>query len=242
MTNRPLRLYVDTETTGLDPSVHEIIEIALMLEEVPTDPRAVGRIVDSFETKIKPQRIEAASPEALRVNGYTPEAWADALPFEQHAGRIATMVAKARAVVGHNPKFDTGFLEAEFRRLKINPNIPYHTIDTVGLAYVAWNWVGTGPGLKLDRLREFLGIPVAETHSAMKDVLDCRRVLYLARSAMTGIVYDLEESGVGDASAEKAGRDMYEAFIRTRGRQNDRPWDNIHADSKAAWITLAGTK
>jgi len=237
---RPLRLYVDTETTGLDPLTHEIIEIAMVLEEVPEDPLAIGKIVDQWETKIRPLRIEDASPMALQVNGYTPEAWEGAPTFAEVSQKIAQWIRRAACIVGHNPKFDTAFLQAEFDRIGIEPGIPYHTIDTVGLAYVAWKWTGGGPALKLDRIRDFLGIEVAPSHSAMKDVMDCRRVLYEARGTMTGIHYSFDEGAPEvDPVGLSSGRLAYEAFIKTWGRPDARTWDELRRESQTMWVALA---
>jgi len=188
---RPIRAYLDTETTGLEPLEHEIIEIAFVLEEVPENPNEVGKIIRTWESKIRPHHLRAASPRALEVNGYTAEAWAGAPFFADVADEIVDILSRAACLIGHNPKFDTGFLAAAFRREGMNPRIPYHQIDTVTSAYEAWLWNGTGPKLSLDNLRAHIGLPIAKSHSALKDALDCRRVLYAARSALTGIKYDL---------------------------------------------------
>lgn len=81
------RIWVDTETTGLDPNKHEIIEIAILRESVL--PGGGGAIVESWSTKIAPTRIEDAEPKALEVNGYDKERWAGAPTFAEVADDIA---------------------------------------------------------------------------------------------------------------------------------------------------------
>ena len=49
---------LDTETTGLDPTKHEIIEIA------------VKSPLGTFHSLVKPQRLDLAEPKALELNGY----------------------------------------------------------------------------------------------------------------------------------------------------------------------------
>lgn len=181
---RPTRLYLDTETTGLDPNCHEIIEIAIVIEEVPENPNDLGKIIQTWERKIRPIHIRAAHPKALEVNGYTPQEWEGTLPFADYADEIAGLLASTGTLVGHNPTFDTNFLKSAFAREGLGVRIPYHQIDTVSLAYVAWNWSGTGPGLSLDKIRDHLGMSKVGAHSALKDALDCRHVLYLARNAI----------------------------------------------------------
>jgi len=174
----PRRLWVDTETTGLNPSEHEIIEIAVVTETVHAD--GSGSIVSGWSAKIAPARIEAADPKALQVNGYTPEKWKDAPLFSAVANELAELLASGSIVCGHNVGFDVGFIEAAFARIGRKVRIPYHKLDTVTMAYAAWNDAGTGPGLSLDKLRKHLAMPTEGSHSAMKDAEDARLVYYAA--------------------------------------------------------------
>ena len=74
-------LIIDTETTGLDASKHEMLAFGAV---VVVD----GRIVETLELKIKPARIENADKKALEVNGYTERAWRDATPILLHVAPI----------------------------------------------------------------------------------------------------------------------------------------------------------
>lgn len=197
------RTYLDTETSGLDPYTHEILEVAFVVEQLPTDPNGVGEITKIWESKIKPHHIRAAQAKALEVNGYNPDDWKDAPYFEDVADEIKEILSEASVLVGHNPNFDTGFLTAAFRREGMNPYIPYHKIDSVTSAYEAWGWDGSGQKLSLDNLRDLLGIPRKKSHSALIDTLDCRRVLYAARSKLTGIVYNLDALTDGEKALLK---------------------------------------
>jgi DNA polymerase III epsilon subunit-like protein len=176
------RLWIDTETTGLDPHKHEIIEVAVVTEVVLTD--GSGSVVRGWSAKIAPERIEAADPKALQVNGYTPEAWAGAPTFSEIADELAELLASGSVVCGHNVGFDVAFIEAAFARIGRKVRIPYHKLDTVSLAYAAWNGSGTGPGLSLDKLRMHLGMSLDGAHSALKDAEDARAVYYAAKGAI----------------------------------------------------------
>ena len=55
---------IDTETTGLDHEVHELLSLGAM---VMID----GVITETLEVKIRPRKIELADAKALSVNGYT---------------------------------------------------------------------------------------------------------------------------------------------------------------------------
>jgi DNA polymerase-3 subunit epsilon len=178
------RIWVDTETTGLDPNKHEIIEIAILRESVL--PGGGGAITESWSTKIAPARIEDADPKALEVNRYSKESWGDAPTFAAVADDIAKRLASGSVICGHNISFDVGFIEAEFKRLDRKVRMPYHKVDTVTLAYCAWNADPElpGPGLSLDKLRKFGGISMAGAHSALKDAEDARHVYYEALEAI----------------------------------------------------------
>ena len=56
--------FIDIETTGLNSAIHEIIEIAI----IKICPREG---TSTYTTKIQPENIQHASPEALEINGYS---------------------------------------------------------------------------------------------------------------------------------------------------------------------------
>jgi len=176
-----VRIYLDTETTGLDPSVHEVIEVAVVREEVPYPYTGPGEVTLKWSKKVAPQHIETASPEALKVNGYTPDAWAGALPFSDIAEELVWHL-KGGVIIGHNPKFDTGFVTAELKRAGVEPKISHRTIDTTTVAFMAWGLDGKLK-LSLDSLRDHLGLSREGAHTALQDALDCREVFYRALAA-----------------------------------------------------------
>ena len=179
------RHYIDTETTGLDPSVHELLEVAIVTEEVSESAPFERAVTTTWSAKILPERIHINEPKALEVNGYTPEKWASAVPFSEVAQEIADKL-KDGVIVGHNVRFDLDFLGAEFKRAGIDPKLPYHNIDTVTLAYEHWSLSGECARVSLDPLRVHLGLTLAQHHSAVKDAMDCREVFYRAMRPSPG--------------------------------------------------------
>lgn len=176
-----VRIYLDTETTGLDPSVHEVIEVAVVREEVEYPYSLPGTLTLMWSRKVAPQHIETAEPVALKVNGYTPEAWANAVPFKDIAEELVEHL-KGGTLIGHNPKFDTGFITAELKRAGVEPRISHRTIDTTTVAFMAWGLDGKMK-LSLDNLRSHLGLSSDGAHTALQDALDCREVFYRALAA-----------------------------------------------------------
>lgn len=160
--------FIDTETTGLDPDAHEVIEYAI----IRVNP--AGEETLRWETKIKPSNIESAHPKALEVNGYTEEAWADAPSMAEVGHAIADGLENC-VLVGHNVAFDETMLKSSLKRAGINRRIPYHKVDTVTLAYE--HLVPEGlESLSLDNIRKFLGWSAEGAHTAMKDVEDAMRL------------------------------------------------------------------
>jgi len=56
---------IDCETTGLDPSVNEVIEVAFLPLDFNLNPR---KDVPFFDVKIKPENLDDIEPGALKVN------------------------------------------------------------------------------------------------------------------------------------------------------------------------------
>ena len=98
---------VDLETTGLDPVTDRVIEVAVLVVER-------GRIVGQFHSLLNPEcRIPA---ESTNINGLTDEDVAVAPTFAEIAQDLLPQVVN-RTLVGHNVKFDVGFLAAEYARM-----------------------------------------------------------------------------------------------------------------------------
>lgn len=164
--------FIDTETTGLDPNKHEILEIAVVVEQD-------GKVIDKFVGKIKPKMIASAEPKALEMNGYAknPEAWSTA-PTMEEVGPILVKMLEGCTLVGHNVSFDEDFLKQNLKRAGVLGKIPYHKIDTVTLVYEHLSPLGL-KRVSLDSVRDFLSWDKEGAHTAMKDVEDTRKLFLL---------------------------------------------------------------
>jgi DNA polymerase-3 subunit epsilon len=164
--------FLDTETTGLDPSLAEVIEVAV----IRCDPDGSQT---RFHTLIKPQRIEHAHSQALELNGYAanPSRWDDAPTMAQVGDNIADVI-KNSVICGHNVGFDEAMILANFERAGVRRRIPYHKVDTVTLAWEHLVPLGL-EGLGMDCIREFLGWSKEGAHTAMKDAEDAKRLYHL---------------------------------------------------------------
>ncbi len=174
---RPLA-FVDVETTGLDPQRHEIIELAVLRVEAST-----LRLEAAQHVRVRPARIADADPEALRLNGYSPDTWHDAVSVSD-ALRLAKPLFDGALIAGHNVGFDRAFLDAAWRSTAIAPpSMDHHVLDTATLA-VPLLVAGAIPSLSLAPICKCLGIDVADPHRALADAT---RSLEVARRLLPDV-------------------------------------------------------
>ncbi len=154
--------FVDIETTGLDVTMHEIIEIGCVL----TTPGL--EVIEEFEIKIKPECIENANPVALKINHYNEADWAHAVPFEQGMQMFAEKV-KGCIMVGQNIAFDSGFIEYSFSKLDIANTMHYHKLDTISIAWAKFHNDPTLEHFSLHEMCLRFGIENKKAHSGLGD-------------------------------------------------------------------------
>jgi DNA polymerase-3 subunit epsilon len=111
------QIFLDTETTGLNPeSGDRIVEIGC-IEMV--NRRLTG---ETRHVYLNPER--KGNEEAIRIHGLTDDFLADKPKFAEVADDLLAFLRGAEIVI-HNAAFDVGFLNAELRRLRREP---FHTI------------------------------------------------------------------------------------------------------------------
>lgn len=160
--------FVDIETTGFDPDKHEIIELGLVLVKQIGDTGTQFEILKEIELKIKPERIEDADPQALKVNGYDPSQWifANTLKEAMNIFRDNTEDANFGA---HNLTFDYSFIEHAFRVTETENKMFYPKIDTISVAYAKLHKNPQVEKFRLQKLCEYFGIKNERAHTALAD-------------------------------------------------------------------------
>lgn len=161
-------VFIDSETTGLDPDFNEAIEWAAI--RVTRDGQET-----TFEARVKPQYPERFHPKAMEVNGYTKEAWETTPPESAVAAGMAK-ICKDAILVAHNVSFDESFLRVFLKKHDLQPTWHYHKLDTMVLA---WPLVVAGEisGVSLSNLCEWAGTVQPMPHSAMADAR-CVQTVY----------------------------------------------------------------
>lgn len=134
-----LAIFLDIETTGLDPNKHCAIDIALKIVDVST-----FEIKGSFQAIVK-QSAEAwqkRDPVSIQINGYTWEEVVNGVESSLVSSAIIKLfgeqgIERGKAVfICQNPAFDRGFfgqLIDVYTQEKLH--WPYHWLD---LASMYW--------------------------------------------------------------------------------------------------------
>lgn len=158
---------VDVETTGSTPRFGDrVTEVGIARYEPGVGRVDIAHLVDPGK------RIP---PSIVRLTGITDEMVTGQPTFADRLGDIVEGLSGA-IVVGHNVRFDLGFLAAEFRRAGTslanelgNP----HVLDTVRIARRRFGRGGNG----LQKLSRRLGVVPTDAHRALADAVTTGQVL-----------------------------------------------------------------
>jgi len=158
----------DLETTGDIPSLHEILEIGLVVFDADT-----FEILDTMNKKVKLEHVETAVPMALSYNGYKEEDWKNAISLEEAIGEYGKKT-KDCIFCAYNVSFDWGFINEAFNKFGIqNPMSTKENHDRLDLLTLAWE-----KGLKKEKsfslktACNLFGIsPEPEPHSALNGAM-----------------------------------------------------------------------
>ena len=188
------QIFLDTETTGLNPdSGDRIIEIGC-IEMV--NRRLTGQNLHHY---LNPQR--ANHEEAVKVHGLTDEFLADKPLFASVADEVLAYLAGADVVI-HNAAFDIGFLNAELRRLGRAPveSCIAQVTDTLQLARDMF----PGKANSLNALCKRLEVDSSNRslHGALLDAGLLAEVYIRMTRGQDSLVIDSGESGTGDVVME----------------------------------------
>jgi len=155
---------IDTETTMIDPRKASIVEVGAVR-------LVAGRIAlhSAWRRLIRPAGAIPAA--ATKVHGIDDAAVADAPSFAQAWPELAEVIADS-VLIGHALGFDLAVIKRECEAAGI-VWAPPRTLDTRLLAQVA------EPNLAdyaLETLAAWLGVELADRHSALGDAMTCARI------------------------------------------------------------------
>lgn len=160
---RPL-VFIDLETTGLNPLEHEIVEMACLVADGQT-----FEVSKKYIKKVKPEHIETATPEALKIFGYSPEAWENARSAKEILQEVNGL-APGGMLAGWNVSFDWWFLEMGFKKVGITSQFDYHLVDVMSIAYAKLWKEKEIEQMGLRKIAPYFGIKLGEEHGALEDI------------------------------------------------------------------------
>jgi len=173
-----LGIFLDTETNGLNPHKHCILELAFKILDVIS-----GEVLFAYEELVAQNRMkwDQGDPHSLMINGLRWEQIQKGKAPEEIAGAVITAFAqhgvrRGKAVfVCQNPSFDRAF----FSEL-IDPDLqesldwPYHWLDLASMYWAMHIEKQPHPwesGVSKDKISEVYALPPEEKpHRAMNGV------------------------------------------------------------------------
>ena len=178
-------LWLDTETTGLDPEKNGLIEIAGLVEidgEVRDEFVINSGLFEDQEISEGAAQLQGLSVDdfAARINEYKPPriAYDDLMHnLEKYVDRYNPN--DKFTVAGYSPSFDVAFLEAFFRKMGdpyLYSYIRRSVIDILAVCrFISWAGEIYVENHKLETVCEAFGIEL-QAHSALDDIKATREV------------------------------------------------------------------
>ncbi len=167
-------VFLDTETTGMDPIKNNIIELGMVKATFSTERNTlltVERYYDEFEDPRVP-----IPKEIIELTGITDDMVAGK-SFDDDS--VAKFLAGDPLIIAHNASFDRPFFEKRFKSLK---NLRW----ACSLKEVSWKKLGF-PGAKLEYLNTFIGY-FYEAHRAYVDCLALLWIMYKRQDAFSELI------------------------------------------------------
>lgn len=159
---------VDFETTGLNPETDRILQLATVIVD------GEGRIVDSFDTIVKPESPAEYQHGAEHIHGISAEQVSSGMPLRKALEQLWN-INTGHVFTAHNAPFDLGFLHAESKRVGIEGVIESH-IDTLELSRRTTSADSTRRH-NLFALCEHYGIERDQVHDAKSDATATAQLL-----------------------------------------------------------------
>lgn len=147
----------DLETTGLEPTIHEITEIGAIKTKG-------AELENIYSTLIKPKA--PISAEITRLTGIDDSLVADAPGIETVLPKFLDYVGEA-VLIAHNSDFDVSFLKSQINRFNKEKTLANNVLCTVKLSRLLLPQL---PNHKLHTVAGHFGFETKNRHRAMGDV------------------------------------------------------------------------
>ena len=195
------RLWIDTETTGLNPDKHQILTGYLIFEDDRDNILSeYGFTIPSYKEKISfgAMNVNKIAFETIVAKSWEDERGADRT-IKELATHISENLGKERfSPAGQNVQFDMGFIVKMFEEAGIegfSDTLDHHYTDTANNATL-FRDAGLYPKdlkLNLSQLAQFHGIKNPAPHTAKGDCHTARLVYHAQRNLLTSLAPMLVE-------------------------------------------------
>jgi DNA polymerase III epsilon subunit family exonuclease len=172
---------VDVETTGTDPKLADLVEVAGVRVKG-------GKVADTFSTLVNPGRAIVGN----QMHGIT-DADVKSAPAPRDAVRKLLDFAGDAPIVGHNVGFDIGFLEealGDGTRIEQG-----RYLDTLVIAREGYP---ESENFKLETLARFFGVDLSQAHRALPDAEATANLLVWFGNDLPGRI-DALKSDIADS-------------------------------------------
>lgn len=163
MRSRPL-IFLDLETTGLEIQKNEILEIGAL----KVSSKKPFTILGELSLKVKPQHIQNANKQALKIVGYTEESWIGAISVEEALKHLDEF-SENGILVGYNVSFDWAVLDKAYFSLDRQDPFYYHRVDVMAMAYLKLFSKRKLKRFSLGEVSKYLGLERLMAHRALDD-------------------------------------------------------------------------
>ncbi len=155
--------FVDVEMSGLSLN-GELLEIGVILVSQPD-----FKIIEEWETKIKPQHLGTSEEEALEISGYNEKDWENAVELKTALKQFLEKV-KNTIIAGHNINWDLMWLRKAIAENGFGKKFAKRSLDTISIAYAKLH--NKAPEIKyfsLSNLAKYFGVEENQKHRALAD-------------------------------------------------------------------------
>jgi DNA polymerase III epsilon subunit-like protein len=157
-------LFLDLETTGLNPGQHEITEIGALLVAQPN-----FEVIKTYEAKVLPTHLETASPEGLQIGHFDAAVWEkEGRPLHQALEELSELSSGA-ILAGFNLTFDWAFLQMALNEVDLPDPFYYHRFDVMSSAFTMLYGRSEMSKFSLNECCRFFGVVNRKAHTALAD-------------------------------------------------------------------------
>ncbi len=169
-----IRAAVDTETTGLVPHFHEMIELGILPMDKDFNPHPT---IKPFVLRVKANFPERMEEKVKKINGLNP---LDGLPKDEAIATLDRWMADnditQLEILTNNGHFDRGMIFA-FNPTFSFTKLHYALHDTRAVASALHDALGIFPhGTSLTKVASYFGVSTVGAHGALADCEITRQV------------------------------------------------------------------